>query len=169
MAEEETISEQLAQAIKTTLQMHLIGYASGPETKDLTYHFVEEEIDSAKYPQVLIRDSGSQMLVETMHGQNLGGVTEPGWAIQTYGFDLQVFLKGGLREETRAPMNRVRDGIKACLEVQHTLGEIAAEIQVKADEPTMTFSEESAWTRVGIVRAAVTSWSLQGATQLLGS
>ena len=160
-----SISNALSEALKTTIERHWRTYM-GNRQRPLTV-VVEEDISSVKVPAIGIFDAGSRVLFETMRGREADGTPKAGVVMQEYQFDLQIWVKGSTKAKTLTEMNEYRDGIKAILQDQYTLGEIDASISVTSDEPSLELPEASAILRVGMVRAFITTWSLQGSVELV--
>lgn len=164
----DTVTTQLANAIQSTLETHLVEYLDGRrEVQNYWFDPDFEKYKGADYPVVAIFEGGDTVLFETCRGRAPDGTLLPGAICSEYGFDLQVHVKCAAHDEAKALCDSYRDCIKSCLVDNDTLGGIASEVAVKAGEPTIPFTEGSYALRAGVVRVAVTAWQMQGETTLI--
>lgn len=164
----DTVTTQLANAIQGTLEAHLGEYLDGrKEVQNYWFDPEFEKYKGADYPVVAIYETGDTVMWETCRGRALDGTLQPGAICSEYGFDLQVYVKCAAHDEAKALCDGYRDCIKSCLVDNDTLGGLAAEVAVKAGEPSLPFTEGSYALRAGVVRVTVTAWQMQGATTLI--
>jgi len=160
------VSNEIAEAIVNVIGANWATYV--PDEQKPNVFLTEEDISSAKCPAIGVYDAGDRTLNETMRGLNDDGTPKAGVVEQEFQFDLQVWVKGRRKADTLATMNEYRAGIKAILQDQYDLGGISATIRVDSSEPSLEMPEGSAVLRIGMVRASVHTWSLQGTTTLVG-
>lgn len=172
----DTASNEITHAFETTLREYLRNYLDDPDVPRLKFFYEPEEIRAESCPAIGIFDDGGTEQERTLRGQDATGEPGVGWVFTQYKVDVQIFIKGrsGIggggvhRDESLLVMNRWRDAVKACLEDHWDLGGIAADVEIKADEPSMAFKEQSLTLRSGVVRCEVLAFRMQGATRLAG-
>ena len=159
-----SVSNAIADAIKETLDAEWKNYS---EEKKPRWYSTPEEVGAPQCPAVLIFDSGSTTVNETMRG---GGATPlAGWVEEDYAFDMMVYIKGRKEADTLTKMNDYRGSIKALFQDKFDLSGIAVNVKVRSDEPSMPWGKDSAMMRAGIVRITVNAYSLQGTATLIGT
>lgn len=171
----DTASNEITHAFETTFRAYLRNYLDDPEIPRLKFFYEPEEIAASNCPAIGIFDDGGTDVDGTLRGRDADGNPGAGWVFTQYKIDVQIFVKGKSgaggagfhRDESLLAMNRWRDAVKACLEDHCDLGGIA-DIEIKADEPSMAFKEQSLTLRSGVVRCEVLAFRQQGATRLAG-
>jgi len=172
----DTASNEITHAFEATFREHLRGYLTDPDLPRLKFFYEPEDIKGENCPALGIFDDGGTELERTIRGRDADGNPAAGWVFTQYKVDVQIFVKGksGIggggfhRDDSLLVMNRWRDAVKACLEDHYDLGGIAADVEIKADEPSMAFKEQSLTLRSGVVRVEVLAFRRQGATRLAG-
>ena len=172
----ETASNEITHAFETTFRAHLRQYLDDPDVARLSFFYEPEDIKGDKCPALGIFDDGGTERERTLRGLDESGVPQAGCVFTEYKIDLQIYIKGGSgrtgggfhRDDSLEVMNYWRDAGKACLEEHWDLGGLAADVEVKSDEPSLAFKEQSLTLRSGVVRCEVLAYRRQGATTLIG-
>ena len=172
----DTASNEITHAFETTFREHLRSYLNDPDTARLKFFYEPEDIRGENCPAIGIFDDGGTEMERTLRGRDADGNAGDGWVFTQYKVDVQIYVKGKSgtgggafhRDDSLLVMNRWRDAVKACLEDHWDLGGIAADVEIKADEPSMAFKEQSLTLRSGVVRCEVLAFRMQGATRLAG-
>jgi len=159
-----SITNQIATAIKDTLDLHLDEYIGRSQIRDLYYHFQPEVINAALCPALGIYDQGWETTLETIRGRDGAGNLLPGMVENRYSFSLMVFVKGRKREDSLLVVNRLSDAVRACLQNNFQLGGIPVNVVVRAGDPTGAVEEGSSVLRATELRVKIDTWSLQGHT-----
>lgn len=172
----DTASNTITHAFEATFRQHLRSYLDDPDVSRLKFFYEPEEIKGSNCPAIGLFDDGGTEMERTLQGGDADGNAAGGWVFTQYKVDVQIFIKGQSgtggggfhRDESLLVMNRWRDAVKACLEDHWDLGGIAADVEIKADEPSMAFKEQSVTLRSGVVRVEVLAFRQLGSTRLAG-
>lgn len=166
-----TKSNQVAQGVSDTLIAYLVDYIDTEAIPATHYHLQNGAaiIKGAMCPAICIDDLGSKVLEKSAHGKNEDGSFEPGYVLEEYRLDLQVWLKGRKGTDMRALINTWRDGIGACFDDHWSLNVGAVQINAESSDPAFSAELDSATLWVGVVNVTVQAYSLQGSTTLLNT
>lgn len=168
---ETTKSNQVAQGVRDTLIAYLADYIDTEAIPATHYHLQNgaATIRGAQCPAICIDDLGSKALEKSAHGKNADGSFEPGYVLDEYRLDLQVWLKGRKDADLREKINTWRDGISACLDDHWSLNVGAVQMSAESSDPAFSADIDSATLWVGVVNVTVQAYSLQGSTTLLNT
>lgn len=171
MGEVTTRSNQVVEAVRDILVAHLAEKINTGGMRADHYHLQSGAaiMRASLCPAICLNDQGAVTVEESIRGKTAGGTLLPGYTLDDYTIDLEVWLTGGRGEDMRSKFNVWRDGIKACLQDNWSDFEGALQITVGSSDPEFNTGIDSGTLWVGVVNVVAQAYSLQGATTILNS
>ena len=127
-------------------------------------------VKAAQAPCIYLDDQGSSV---TGEGSAAGWdpdtqTTTPGFQVDRYRLDLQVFRKGLDSKDMRVELNEWRDSVAACLRKYWSFATYSGEIYLDSSDPAFEFTLKSATFWAAVVRIEADARSWQGSMYLMG-